>query len=245
MRQIALILGWLAGAALQGQTPNDTRALTRQATERIAELQKEADQLARQTRTILGELRGLELQRQIKAAELAKAEAELNAVLVSLDQASARVTALESERLAETPQVQERLVEIYKRGRVGYLRLLLAVDDLRAIGRMTRGVAAVARLDRVRLDAHRQTIRQERAAIAELEKRRRAGDAARVASLKARQALDQAAAALNRRLDELDERRDLAARYIGELQTAQAELLKHTPALPASGVVLPLAPFRG
>lgn len=245
MRRFAVIVTFAAAVSSHAQTPNDTRELARQATQRIAELQKEADQLAQQTRTILGELRGLELQRQIKAAEVAKADAELKDVLSSLEQISSRVSALESERLAETPRVQERLVEIYKRGRVGYLRLLLARDDLRAIGRMTRGVAAVAELDRVRLDSHRQTIKQERAAIAELEQRRKAVDGARAASLKARQALDQAVSAHNRRLDELDQRRDVAARYIGELQTAQADLLRAAPASSTAGAALPIAPFRG
>jgi septal ring factor EnvC (AmiA/AmiB activator) len=164
---------------------------------------------------------------------------------MSIERITTRVTALESERLAETPRVQERLVEIYKRGRIGYLRLLLATDDLRALGRMTRGVAAVAELDRVRLDTHRQTIRQERQAMADLQKRRKDADAARAASLKARQALDQAVAAHNRRLDELDQRRDVAARYIGELQTAQADLQRATSSMSSNTAALPIAPFRG
>ena len=246
MRRSVLVIAVLAAAVVtDAQPPGDTRDLSRQATQRIAELQKEAYRLAQQTRTVLSELRTLELQRQIKAAELAKADAELSGVLASLDQTSARVTALESERLSETPRVHERLVEIYKRGRVGYLRLLLAADDLRTIGRMTRGVAAVAELDRVRLETHRRTVRDERTAIAELQKRRKAADVARAASLKARQALDQAVTAHNRRLDELDQRRDLAARYIGELQTAQADLQRATASIPSASAALPIAPFRG
>lgn len=257
MRRIlfrTLVVAAIAGNIVtRAQTPSDeARDLARQASQRIAELQREADRIAQQARTILSELRGLDVQRQIKAAEVAKADAELKQVLVALDEASARAAALESERLAETPLVRERLVEIYKRGRVGYLRLLLAADDLRAIGRMSRGVAAVARLDRVRLETHRKTLRQEREAIAELQKRRAGVDRARAASLKARQALDQAVAAQNRRLDELDQRRDLAARYIDELQSAQAELQRFSESAaragsaPASGAVaLPIAPFRG
>jgi septal ring factor EnvC (AmiA/AmiB activator) len=225
--------------------PNDARQLARQAAARITELQTEADRLAQQTRTVLTELRSLEVQRQLKGEELTKASAELKEVLNALDQSAARVLALESERLAETPRVRERLTEIYKRGRAGYLRLLLGADDLRAFGRMTRGVAAVARLDRVRLDAHRQTIRQERAAHADLEKRRQDADAARAAALKARQAVEQAVNAHNRRLDELDRRRDLAAQYIGELQTAQTELLRATANLSSSAAALPIEPFRG
>lgn len=246
MHRFALIACVIAVASVSAHTQtNEARELARRASQRIAELQKEADKVAQQTRTVLSELRALELQRQIKAAELAKADAELKDVLAELDRTTARVTALESTRLKETPRVQERLVEIYKRGRVGYLRLLLAADDLRAIGRMTRGVAAVAELDRLRLETHRKTVREERAAVADLQKRRKAADAARAVSLKARQALDQAVALHNGRLDELDTRRDLAARYIGELQTAQADLQRTTSSLTSGVTALPIAPFRG
>ena len=46
-------------------------------------------------------------------------------------------------RRADT-RVKERLVEMSKRGRGGYVQLLLASNDVRALGRMARGVAAVA-----------------------------------------------------------------------------------------------------
>ncbi len=63
--------------------------------------------------------------------------------------------------MAGSPDVAARLVELYKRGRAGYLPMLLASDDVRAIGRMARGVAAVAELDRVRIDEHRRAISAE------------------------------------------------------------------------------------
>jgi murein hydrolase activator len=142
--------------------------------------------------------------------------------------------------------VRDRLVEIYKRGRGGYLRMLLAVDDVRAVGRMMRGVAAVARLDRLRIDTHRRTVRAERDAIAELQKRKASLAAAQADATKARRGLDAAVAAHNRRIDDLDARRDLAARYVGELQNAASELQRRVSNLPsARAPALPLAPFRG
>lgn len=225
--------------------PDQTRELARQAGERIKELQSEADRLALQTRTLLTELRGLELQRQIKAQEVTKADAELKELTLALEQTSTRVGKLEAERLVETPLVRERLVELYKRGQGGYVRLLMAADDLRAFGRMSRGVAAVTRLTRARLEGHRRLIRDERAALDELEKRRTDVENAHVAAVKARQALEQAVLAHNLRLDELDRRRDVAARYIGDLQTAQAELQRTVTNLGGTAVALPIAPFRG
>jgi septal ring factor EnvC (AmiA/AmiB activator) len=233
-------------AAAREQSPTELRELSRQAEARIRELQAEADRLAQQTGTILGELRALELQREIRSQELKKADADAGAVLREVESAAERLQALEAQRLAETPGMRERLVEIYKRGRAGYLRLLLAADDLRALGRLSRGVAAIAQLDRVRLDAHRQIIRAQREALAEVEQRRAALAAAQEAGRKARAALDRAVAAHNARLDALDRQRDLAARYVGELQAAQTELQNRVSRIGSGETpALPLAPFRG
>ena len=212
----------------------------------MRELQLEADRLAAQTGTLLGELRKLQLERDIRGQAVTKADAELAVVTTALTDTATRVTALEAQRVANTPGVRERLVEIYKRGRGGYVRLLMATADLRALGRMSRGVTAVARLDRLRLDEHRQTIHAAREAMAELEQRQAAMARAQAEATQARRALDGAVAAHNRRIDDLDARRDLAARYVGELQTAAAQLQQQIAGLPSdSPVVLPLAPFRG
>jgi septal ring factor EnvC (AmiA/AmiB activator) len=224
---------------------DNPRQLANEAAQRIRQLQKEADGVAATSSSMLNELRRLELQRQIKVEEVKKADAELADVLVAIERASARLAALEAERLQEAPWVRQRLVELYKRGRVGNLRLLLSTEDLRAMARMSRGVAAVAELDRVRLSAHRATLRQQRDTIRELETHRASAQAARAAAQSARLALEQAVAANNRRLDELDRQRDLAARYIGELQAAQSELQRSVAALPGNAAALPLAPFRG
>jgi murein hydrolase activator len=227
-------------------SPDQTRRLARDADQRIRELQAQADRLAAQTKTLLGDLRALELQREINAEQVRKANAELAQVAADVAQTAARLAALEAQRVADTPGVKERLVEIYKRGRGGYLRMLLAVDDVRAVGRMTRGVAAVARLDRLRIDTHRRTVRAERAAIAELAKRKAMLAAAQADATKAQRGLDAAVAAHNRRIDDLDTRRDLAARYVGELQSAASELQRRVSNLSSPRTAaLPLAPFRG
>jgi septal ring factor EnvC (AmiA/AmiB activator) len=219
--------------------------LAGQATGRIGELQAEADALARQSATLLNELRALELQRQIKTQEVQKAEAALADLDRAQKAAETRVTRLDAERVATTPLVDERLVEIYKRGRGGYLRLLFQSDDLRQLGRLSRGVASVARLDLVRFDAHRRTVRAEQDAIQELEARRAEAAAARDEAVRARQALDAAVAAHNRRIDEIDTRRDLAAQYVGELQSAQTGLQQRVAASKGSAGSLPILPFRG
>ena len=130
------------------------------------------------------------------------------------DAAPAKVNGLEATRIAQTPGVKERLVELSKRGRAGYVQLLLASNDVRALGRMARGVAAVAELDRVRLEAHRRTLAAERDALNDLDQQRDAVEELQREAARARAAVDAAVAARNRLIDDLDRRRDLAAQFV-------------------------------
>jgi septal ring factor EnvC (AmiA/AmiB activator) len=196
---------------------------------------------------VFGDLRRLELEREIKQQELAKAEAELARVTIARDNAADHVETLAATRIAETPGVTERLVELSKRGRAGYVQLLLASNDMRAMGRMARGVAAVAELDRVRLEAHRRTLAAERAALKELDEQRAAVATLQRDAAKARAALDAAVAARTRLIDDLDHRRDLAAQFVAELQEAQLQLERTVASADASSTVaaLPIRPFQG
>ena len=235
----------ICAATLVAQSPAD-EARTRAAA-RIRALQGEADRLAAQARTVFGDLRKLELEREITQQEVLRAEADLGRVTGTQQQAAARLTTLEATRVAETPGVNERLVEISKRGRGGYLPLLLASDDIRAFGRMSRGVAAVAELDRVRLETHRRTLAAERAALAAVNQERAAVEASQQEARRARAALETAVAARNRLIDSLDQQRDLAAQYVSELQTAQLQIERTLGTADASSTTaaLPIRPFRG
>jgi len=224
---------------------SEARAMAARAAERIRTLQKEADELAARARTLFNDLRKLELERAIAQEQVAAADAQLAQVTAERDAAALRVEELEAERVANTPGLAERLVSIYKRGRGGYARLLLSSDDPRSFGRLTRGVAAVATLDRVRIETHRRTLAAERTALGELEARR-----ADVASLQqkaaaARVALDKTVNARNAAIDALDARRDLAAQYVAELQQAQAALQEAVVNMGDTPPDLPFAPFRG
>ena len=172
---VVMVMGVGTGGAWAQPAPDEARELAARAAERIRTLQREADQLAAQARTIFNDLRKLELERAIAQQRVAEADAALRAVTSERDASAERVERLEAARVAGTPGVEERLVSIYKRGRGGYARLLLSSDDPRAFGRLTRGVASIATLDQVRLDAHRRTLQAERQALDELEARRDRG----------------------------------------------------------------------
>jgi septal ring factor EnvC (AmiA/AmiB activator) len=237
-----------AAVVLSAQTPEQDQAHVQsaRAAARIRVLQKEADRLAAEARTVFGDLRKLELQRQIKREEVTAADYQLKEVTAARDAAAARLSDLEARRVAESPGVSARLIELSKRGRGGYVQLLLATSDIKAFGRMSRGVAAVAELDRVRLEAHRKTVAAERAAVAEIDQRRDQVAAVQKSVTRARAALDTAVAARNRLIEDLDSRRDLAAQYVTELETAQREIERTIDAVPTGHVAtLPFRPFRG
>jgi septal ring factor EnvC (AmiA/AmiB activator) len=235
----------MATVTATAQSPAD-EARTRVAT-RIRALQAEADRLAAQARTVFGDLRKLELEREIARERVASAEADLVRVTAAHAAATTRLKALEATRIAQTPGVNERLVELSKRGRGGYVQLLLASDDVRAFGRLSRGVAAVAELDRVRLETHRRTLAAERAALATVDKERLAVEASQKEARRTRATLDTAVAARNRLIDSLDQQRDLAAQYVSELQAAQVQIERTLATADASSatVALPIGPFRG
>jgi septal ring factor EnvC (AmiA/AmiB activator) len=239
-------------APLVGQTPPagqapsiEARTLAARAAERIRTLQKEADELAARARSLLNDLRKLELERAIAQEQVASADAQLAQVTADRDAAARRVEDLEALRVANTPGLAERLVSIYKRGRGGYARLLLASDDPRAFGRLTRGVAAIATLDRVRVDTHRRTLAAERTALADLEARRTEVVSLQQKAAEARAALDKTVKARNAAIDAIDARRDLAAQYVAELQQAQAALQRAVGTLGETPADLPFEPFRG
>ena len=226
-----------------------TEAQSKRVADRLAALQREAESLAHQERTLLVELRKLELDRQIKAQKLAQIEADAATVQRQLQATTTRAHALERDAERQRPDVEARLVQLYKMGRAGYWRLLLAVDDLRELGRAYRTAAALGRIDRDRIEEHRRT-------VADLQRERRALEA-RAAELRtvqarareARLAVDRAVAARTALVSSIDARRDLNAQLAGELQVAQQKLQSSIAQIAAGratpAVGLPLRPFQG
>src|SRR5262249_3161583 len=148
----------LVSASAQQSDRARTEALARRATERLQALQREADRLAAEERSLLTDVKKLEIERQIRAEELRRVDADAARVQADLDGTIARMAALEQTSRDEAPQLRARLVEIYKLGEARYLRLLLSAPDLRRVGQSTRTVAALARLDRERVASHARTL---------------------------------------------------------------------------------------
>ena len=117
---LALLGGSLAVAARAGQQPLDAATapaaaerqrverLSRRAAERVRALRAEADELASHERTVLEEIRRLEIDRQSKTEELAAIDSDLADTTGRLEEAAARMAALEREVDAQRPLVEAR-----------------------------------------------------------------------------------------------------------------------------------------
>src|SRR5919198_1579360 len=101
-------------------------------------------------------------------------------------------------------------------GRAGYWRLLLDVDDLRQVGRAYRTAAALGRIEKERVDAHRRTLQALAAERVTLEKKAHDMRALQAKAQQARAAVDRAVADRTVLVTEIDQRRDLNAQLTGE-----------------------------
>lgn len=120
--------------------------------------------------------------------------------------------------------MQTQLVDIYKRGRAGYAKLLLGSSGVREFGRATRAIAALMRINEQRVAEHRRTIEALQQERVRLEEDLGALQAREADARQARAAADRALAARTALVAQIDERRDLNAQLAGELQTASVRL---------------------
>src|SRR6187549_1159176 len=84
-----------------------TEGLARRAAERLQALQREADRLTSEARTVIGDLRKLEIERQIRAEELKRVDADAEKVQAELDQTSARLQMLQTSASMARPELEQ------------------------------------------------------------------------------------------------------------------------------------------
>ena len=239
-------------ASTLAQTPSDrerTDAAAKRTADRLRALQREADALAAQERTLLVDLRRLEVQRQIAVEHLAGVGRDLAATQKKIEAAEARAALLARTAQAQLPDIEARLVQLYKMGRAGYWRLLLNVEDLQALGRAYRTAATLNAIDRARVMEYYATLDALALERKSLHARAAELEALKVEAVRARTALDRAVDARTALVDSIDERRDLNAQLVGELEAAQQKLQASLAQIAGGGSgaapALPLRPFQG
>jgi len=250
IRAAPLVLAFPLVTLAQQNDRARTEALAARASQRMEALHREADQLALQERTLLGDLRKLEVQRQIKIEDLRQLDAEAAQVEAEQSAITARLTKLQDEDNAARPDLEARLVEMYKLGQARYARLLLSTSGVRRLGQAARTAAALSKLDRDRVTAHRRTVEELTASRATLDERGSRLAALRVQARNAGAEVARAAQARSDAIEDIDRQRDLNAQLAGELQAAQQKLQTSLRTLAAGSPVaepasLPLKTFRG
>jgi septal ring factor EnvC (AmiA/AmiB activator) len=251
---VLIVLAVLAVDFLSAQSTDRlrTEAEARRASERLQSLQREAADLAAEERSLLTDLRRLEVERDLKTEQLTHLDADAARVARALGNSGNQIDELEAREAESRPVLEARMVELYKLGSAGYVRMLFNVADLKEFGRAYRLVSALAAVDRQRAAEHQKTLAQLRAAHAMLERRRSEMAKLRQEAQSARAAAERAATAREQLIAEIDRRRDLTAELASELQTAQRKLQDTlgafdtgAPRAAADGPALPIRPFRG
>lgn len=252
MKWLSLVTSLLIGVgAVSAQTQERTRAegQARRVDDRIRALEREADSLAGQARTLLGDLRKLEIERDLQVERVKEAEAAVADAQLAVQQITGRLAGLEQQRIAQLPDLKTQLVDVYKRGRAGYARLLFGAAGVREFGRSTRAVAALVRINEQRVVEHRRTLEATRQQRVALEDKVRELQSHEAGTRQARAAAERAIAARSALIARIDRRRDLNAQLAGELHVAytklQQQLANAGAGRPIEPVALPLAPFRG
>ena len=243
----AVVAAALTAALLQAQATPSNDSQGQRITERIRALQREADRLAGEARTLVGDLRKLEIERDVKAEQAKQAAAEAATAQQTLRETTDRLATLELQRLAQLPDMKQQLVDVYKRGRSGYAQMLFGARDLREFARAARAIASLASINQKRAEEHRRTLdalSRERASFAQ---RARELQTREASARQARTEAERAVAARTARMTEIDSRRDLTAQYVGELQVAYDKIQQQLDASEGKGdaVAVPLLPFRG
>jgi murein hydrolase activator len=252
---VAFVLAATALAAADGQPGDRARAeaLAKRAAAQMQALQHEADSLASQERSVLGDLRRLEVERELRTQQERQARADMEVLAARIDATGNRMAALEQQEAAARPALDTRLVALYKLGRGGYAQLLLSTPDLRNLGRAYRVVSAMSAIDQRAMADAQASLDRLRDLRATLETQRVQMASLDAAATRAQQAAQEAADQRSALLDQIDRRRDLNARLVGELQAAQQKLQSTLATLSTSAhgsgrvdvPVLPIEPFRG
>jgi septal ring factor EnvC (AmiA/AmiB activator) len=257
----ACVLAALAGLPVRSAQPVPASAqgigeaerqrlqgLEQRATERLRVLQREADHLARKQLGLLGQLRALEVTRDVAATELAKTEAALALAQSDLAITRARIDETQRAAIALRPAVHRRVVALYMAGPPLGLRQWLGSNDLVSAVRAARLLAVVTARDRRAFEQFatlRAGLSERRA---DLEHRTREAEALRARATAVRDEATRAAASHAALVRQVDTQRDFTARLAGELDTARTQLQQHLAGITADTAFaprLPLAPFKG
>jgi septal ring factor EnvC (AmiA/AmiB activator) len=234
------------GLSAQQADRSDAEMLSQRAAERLKTLHDEAEQLTAQEKTVLGQLRKLEVDRQIKSEELRQAESDAARVATELSALDEQIFTLDRQARNDIPVLRNRIANLYKLGGGGYVRLLLSATDARRFGQASRLVVELASQDKRRVSEHQHRLEELQASRETVTDRQTKLAALKTQVQRARADIDRVLDTRNALIREIDQRRDLNAQLSSELMAAQQKLQSEVTDLSSeSAASLPIGPFRG
>jgi septal ring factor EnvC (AmiA/AmiB activator) len=237
-----------AFAALQNPPRPDPP--DRRVAARIRALEDDADRIAAQSRVVVEAIRALEEERDRHAAGAERAAREARAAEVNLANAQSRLERLRQMEAMDEPLIASRLVQVYKQGHGGYVRLLLGAETLQDMGRVARTISSLVEQNADRVTRRLEEIARASRLADELAGRVTALQAAQARSEKAGAGAVAAIAEREATAAQLDRRRDANAEMLGELRAAQTGGAAVDSAGAAAAIVPaartdPFAAFKG
>ncbi len=115
--------GWTATAAAQ-----DDSTRLREIRGQIGRLQEQLETLRQRRTGLEGQLAQVDIELKLQRQRVAEAAAALRQAAVAVEEIHGRIERLAGELTAARGELRSRLVALYRLGRQGYVRLLLAAD---------------------------------------------------------------------------------------------------------------------
>lgn len=252
VQALALLVALVAGQLTTLQQPSPGRpaegttqasalveaaeaAKAQQATRaRIAALTREADVLKKQATSVLGELRQLDVERDLQQARAVQARQARALIDIDIAGLVTRSEALQATLDRERPAVAARLRRLQRLGRVGYARIAWDAPTARSVGRAARLMNYLAKDDGRRLQAYLTTAESLRDTRTRLSARRTEAQALEQEARARRAAADMAYARKQELLATLEAETTQRERWLAELVAARARLDATAASLPAA-----------
>jgi septal ring factor EnvC (AmiA/AmiB activator) len=192
--------------------------------EKLAVLEDELASLGTKQTTLLGELHRLDIQIRVANEQLELLGLQLKRGYREIDDNLKRIQALEASIAELKPYLEGRAVSLYKLGRVGYVRMLLSVEQPSELTRAYRYISRLAREDTNKMSRFledQNSLEESKAELLEQTER----------TLATREQLEATTRSLSSRktsratlLEEVSNRREMAGTLVYELEQAREKL---------------------
>jgi len=192
--------------------------------DRITKVKAKISRFEREERSILNELEEMDLQLRLKDLEVQELDSEQQIKEEEIKKTTIRIETLEKEIASLKAYIAQMLVNLYKLGRLSYLRVLLSVQSSADFLRGYKYIAILSERDRQKLNQFKMDVLELQLSRNKLEE-----DTRRVIKLKGeaenkREEIKATKAKKGQLLDNIQKQKELQLTTLKELREASAKL---------------------